>query len=62
MERVAVDITGPLPQTADGNKYICVAMNYFTKWPDDVTIPDQEVSTIAKVLTDQLDILPLWCT
>ncbi|KAK3885218.1 hypothetical protein Pcinc_010562 [Petrolisthes cinctipes] len=33
MERVTVDIAGPLPCTDKGNRYICVAMDYFTKWP-----------------------------
>ena len=52
MERVAVDIAGPLPVTASGNKYICVAMDYFTKWPEAYAIPDQEAATMARVLVD----------
>jgi len=31
-ERVGVDLLGPLPKTKDGNKYIIVAVDYFTKW------------------------------
>ncbi|XP_050710863.1 protein NYNRIN-like isoform X1 [Eriocheir sinensis] len=50
MERVAVDIAGPLPLTTNGNRYICVTMDYFTKWPEAYAIPDQEATTIAKVL------------
>ncbi|GFT99907.1 retrovirus-related Pol polyprotein from transposon 412 [Trichonephila clavipes] len=30
-ERIAFDILGPLPRTASGNKYLLVAMDYFTK-------------------------------
>ena len=30
MERMTVDITGPLPPTPRGNRYICVMMDYFT--------------------------------
>ena len=52
MERVAVDITGPLPLSASGNKYICVAMDYFTKWPEAYAIPNQEATTVARVLVD----------
>lgn len=52
MERVAVDIAGPLPLTANGNKYICVAMDYFTKWPEAYAIPNQEATTVARVLVD----------
>ena len=32
MQIVAVDILGPLPQTSSGNRYILVAMDYFTRW------------------------------
>ena len=32
MQAVAVDIMGPLPTTSDGNRYVLVAGDYFTKW------------------------------
>ena len=31
MERVAIDILGPLPETEQGNRYLLVAMDYFTR-------------------------------
>ena len=31
--RIGIDIVGPLPITQRGNRYIVVAMDYFTKWP-----------------------------
>ncbi|KAL7866891.1 hypothetical protein AOLI_G00147050 [Acnodon oligacanthus] len=31
MERFGVDVLGPFPETERGNKYIMVAMDYFTK-------------------------------
>ena len=31
MERVAIDVLGPLPQSRNGNKYLLIAMDYFTK-------------------------------
>lgn len=52
MERVAVDIVGPLPVTEQGNKYMLVAMDYFTKWPEVFAIPDQEAVTIARALVE----------
>ncbi|KAK3889074.1 hypothetical protein Pcinc_006949 [Petrolisthes cinctipes] len=53
MERVTVDIAGPLPRTDKGNRYICVTMDYFTKGPETYSIPDQEAVTVAQVLVDQ---------
>ena len=54
MERVAVDIAGPLPLTTSGNRYICVVMDYFTKWPEAFAIPNQEAKTVARVLVEQV--------
>jgi len=30
-ERLAIDVAGPFPETNRGNKYILVAMDYFSK-------------------------------
>ncbi|KAK4304059.1 hypothetical protein Pmani_008280 [Petrolisthes manimaculis] len=51
MERVEVDMAGPLPRTDKGNRYICVAI--CTKWPEAYAIPNQEAATVAQVLIDQ---------
>ena len=32
LKRIAMDILGPLPTTARGNKYILVVREYFSKW------------------------------
>ena len=53
MERAAVDIAGPLPLTPRGNRYICVAMDYFTKWPEAYAIPNHEAETVAGVLVNE---------
>jgi transposase InsO family protein len=52
MERIAIDIVGPLPVTEHGNKYMLVAMDYFTKWPEVYAIPDQEAVTVARALVE----------
>uniref|UniRef100_A0AAR2M493 Gypsy retrotransposon integrase-like protein 1 n=1 Tax=Pygocentrus nattereri TaxID=42514 RepID=A0AAR2M493_PYGNA len=52
MERVAVDIMGPFPRSDKGNRYVLVAMDYFTKWPEAYAIPDQEAGTVADALVE----------
>ena len=54
MQMVAVDILGPLPKTAAGNKYIVVAGDYFTKWIEAYAVPNQEALTIAEKLLDEM--------
>ena len=53
IERVAVDILGPLPVTERGNRYILVLCDCFTKWTEAYAIPDQESLTIAKIIVDE---------
>ncbi|KAJ8962126.1 hypothetical protein NQ318_018083 [Aromia moschata] len=38
---------GPFPETDDGNKYIAVVVDYFSKWVDTYVLPNQEASTAA---------------
>jgi len=40
MERVAIGITGPLPLTCEGRRYILVISDYFTKWCDAYPLPN----------------------
>lgn len=49
---IAMDVCGPLPITDRGNKYIVVAADYFSKWPECWAIPDQEAKTIAHCLEE----------
>lgn len=49
-ERIAIDVAGPFPESTRGNKYVLVAMDYFTKWPEVYAIPNQEATTISDVL------------
>ena len=53
LERVAVDIMGPLPTTEARNKYIMVVSDYFTRWTEAYAIPNQEVRTVATKLVDE---------
>ena len=49
MERIAIDVLGPLPETDNGNKYLLIAMDYFTKWPEAYPLPNQEATTVVLV-------------
>ena len=50
MERIAIDVLGPLPITETGNKYILIVADYFTKWVEAYPMPNQEATTVAKLL------------
>ena len=53
MECVAMDILGPLPETARGNKYILVIGNYFTKWKEAHAMPNMEAVTVARIFVNE---------
>ena len=50
LERIALDIMSPLPQTDNGSMYILVLADYFSKW----ALKDHTHLTIADVLVEQL--------
>ena len=52
MQIVAVDIVGP--QSVNGNLYLLVAEDYFTKWLEVWAIPNQEAKTVAHKLLDEM--------
>lgn len=54
MQMVAIDILGPLPTTASGNKYVLVVGEYFTRWMEAYALPNQEAVTIAQKLLDEM--------
>lgn len=53
MERVGMDILGPLPQSRRGNKYLLVVSDYFTRWIEAYPIPDIEAKTICQVFINE---------
>ena len=51
--RVAVDIIGPLsPITERGNRYILTLVDYYTRYPEAVALPNIETECVAEALLD----------
>jgi len=57
-ERIAIEITANFPESDREQRYLLIAIDYFRKWPDVYVIPNQETSTVADAMIDQL--LKLW--
>ena len=53
MERLAMDILGPLPQTPRGNRFVLVVTDYFSKRMELYAIPNQEATTVAEKLVSE---------
>ena len=52
-KRVAVDILGPLsPVTDNGNRYIVTLVDYATRYPEAVALPNIETERVAEALID----------
>ena len=54
VERIAIDMYGPLPETARGNSKILVITCNFTKWVEAYALPDETAETIAEALVNDL--------
>ena len=53
MERVHMDILGPLPRSRQGNVYVLVVVDQFTKWTECFALPDQTAERVATVLVNE---------
>ena len=53
LERIAIDIMGPLPITRDGNEYIMVVGDYFAKWKKAYALPDHTALTVGDKLVTE---------
>jgi len=54
MERMAVDILGPLQVTERGNRFIVVIADYFTKWTEAFALPNHKAATVADCLVTEV--------
>ncbi|MCW4335780.1 MAG: RNase H-like domain-containing protein [Candidatus Thiodiazotropha endolucinida] len=52
MERVHLDFLGPLPKTQNGNEYILMMVDQFTKWVECIPLPTQTAEETARAAVD----------
>ena len=54
MQIIATDLVGPLPESDTGNRYILVVADYFTRYMEAFPLPNQEATTVARTLVDEV--------
>jgi hypothetical protein len=54
VQRIATDILGELPETENGNKYILVISDYFTKWTEAFAMANMETGTVARIIVEEV--------
>ncbi|CAG8704610.1 27017_t:CDS:2 [Dentiscutata erythropus] len=52
--KVGIDIIGPLPPTKIGNKYIVVATEYLTRWPEARAMSDTSAPSVASFIIEDI--------
>jgi len=53
-ERWGVDIVGPLPLSARKNKYVIVAMDYFSRWPEAKALKVANAETTTQFIYERI--------
>ena len=51
-EFVGIDIVGPVPQSMQGNEYILVMIDYFSRWVEALPIPNITAVTVARAFVN----------
>lgn len=51
---IGIDFVGPLPKTKDGNRYIIVAMDYLTKWPEAKPVQEATAAETVKFVYEDI--------
>jgi transposase InsO family protein len=54
LERVHMDLCGPLPRSTHGNEYLVVCCDSFSKWVEAAAIPNKQAKTIAKFFLERI--------
>ena len=53
-ERWGIDIVGPLPITREGNRYIVVAIDYFSRWPEARPLKTANAETVVTFIYEEI--------
>ena len=53
MDRIGIDIVGPVPTSENGNSYILVVCDYFSKFSEAYPLPDITAQTVADKLSTE---------
>ena len=53
VERVGIDIFGPLIQTVQGNRYVLVISDYFTRWTEVYEMKNIDAITVTDILVKE---------
>ena len=53
MEQIHLDFLGPLPKTQQGNEYILVIVDQFTKWVECIPLPSQTAEVTARAAVNE---------
>ena len=53
MTHVSLDLSGPFPETVNGDRYILTVICMFSRWPECFPIPSKKTEVVARVLCEQ---------
>jgi len=57
LEKMGMDLIGPLPKSKQGHVYTLVMQDYFTKWPEAIPLRDAMAKSVAQAL---LTVISTW--
>ena len=53
LERISLDILGPVSITQNRNKYILIVTDYFTRYAEAYALPNIKAATVADKLLEE---------
>src|SRR3954451_11033268 len=51
---LGIDVLGPLPQTLQGNRYVILSVDFFSKWPEAKAVESANAHSIAQFIYDEI--------